>query len=69
MTTHWLRRPGPGTWAMLVLTGALAAVAVVLHLVGLDDPEASAPGSLRNVFVFATFVSGFVTYFTARGRR
>jgi hypothetical protein len=53
---------------MIALTGALAVVAVVLHFVGQGDPEASAPGSLRNVFVFATFVSGFITYFTARGR-
>ena len=68
MTTHWLRSPGPGTTVLMVLTAVLGVVAVVLHFAGQGDPAASAPGSLRNVFVFATFVSGFITYFTARGR-
>jgi len=65
MTSHWLRRPGPWTWPLLALTAALAVVAVVLHLTG---EGGSAPGSWRNVFVLATFVSGFVTYLSARGR-
>ncbi|HST73020.1 hypothetical protein [Kocuria sp. U4B] len=69
MTSHWLRTPGPGTRVMLVVTAALAVVAVALHVAGWGDPAASAPGSPRNIAVFATFVSGFVTYLTARGRR
>ena len=68
MTSHWLRDPGPGTRALMVLTAVLAVVAVVLHVAGQGDPAASAPGSLRNVAVFATFVSGFATYLTGRRR-
>ena len=68
MTTHWLRRPGPGTWALLVLTAVLGVAAVVLHLTGQGDPTADDPGSLRNILVFATFVSAFVTYLTGRRR-
>lgn len=68
MTTHWLRSPGRGTRTMMVLTVVLGVVAVVLHFAGQGDPAASAPGSLRNVFVFATFVSAFVTYLTGRRR-
>lgn len=68
MTTHWSRSPGPGTKVLMVLTVVLAVVAVVLHFAGLGDPAASAPGSLRNVFVLATFVSGFATYLSGRHR-
>ena len=68
MTTHWLRRPGPGTAVLMVLTAVLGVAAVVLHFAGQGDPAASAPGSLRNVFVLATFVSGFVTYLSGRRR-
>ncbi|KUG56642.1 MULTISPECIES: hypothetical protein [Kocuria] len=68
MTTHWLRSPGPGTKVLLVLTVVLGAVAVVLHFAGQGDPAASEPGSLRNVVVFATFVSAFATYLTGRRR-
>jgi hypothetical protein len=67
VTTHWLRTPRRGTLALMVLTAVLGIVTVVLHFAGQGDPAASAPGSLRNVFLFATFVSGFVTY--ASGRR
>ncbi|GAA1745740.1 hypothetical protein GCM10009767_00460 [Kocuria aegyptia] len=52
----------------MVLTAVLGVVAVVLHFAGQGDPAASAPGSLRNIFVFATFVSAFVTYLTGRRR-
>ena len=68
MTTHWLRTPGRGTRALMVLTAVLAVVAVVLHFAGLDDPSASAPGSPRNIAVFATFVSAFATYLSGRRR-
>lgn len=68
MTTHWLRSPGPATRALMVLTVVLAIVAVVLHFTGQGDPAASAPGSLRNIFVFATFVSGFATFLSGRRR-
>jgi hypothetical protein len=52
----------------MVLTVVLAIIAVVLHLTGQGDPAASAPGSLRNIFVFATFVSGFATFLSGRRR-
>lgn len=68
MTTHWLRTPRRGTRALMVLTAVLGVVTVVLHFVGQDDPAASAPGSLRNIFLFATFVSGFATYVSGRRR-
>ncbi|MFI7580348.1 hypothetical protein ACH9DO_06165 [Kocuria sp. M1N1S27] len=68
MTTHWLRSPGPGTRTLMVLTAVLAVVAVVLHVAGQDDPAAGEPGSLRNIFVFATFVGAFATYLSGRRR-
>ncbi|MFI7482833.1 hypothetical protein ACH9EU_10500 [Kocuria sp. M1R5S2] len=68
MTTHWSRTPRRGTWALIALTAVLAVVAVVLHLAGQGDPAASGPGSLRNVVVFATFVSAFAAYVTGRRR-
>lgn len=69
MVTHWNRRPGKWTVPLLILTAALAVVAIVVHFVGQSNPQLNTTGGLRNILWFATFVSGFITYLSARGRR
>ncbi|MCD1144859.1 hypothetical protein LQU92_06320 [Kocuria sp. LUK] len=68
MTSHWLRDPGPASWALIVLTAVLAVATVLLHLAGRGDPAAGEPGSARNVALFATFVCAFAAWVSGRGR-
>ncbi|MDO4919353.1 hypothetical protein [Kocuria sp.] len=69
MVTHWHRTPGRWTVPLLVLTALLAVAAIAVHLLGQRDPALNATGGPRNILWFATFVAGFVTYLSARGRR
>ena len=69
MVTHWNRQPGKWTVPLLALTALLAVSAIVVHFLGQSNPELNTTGGPRNILWFATFVSAFVTYVTARGRR
>ena len=69
MVTHWNRQPNKWTVPLVALTALLALAAVVVHFLGLSDPQLNRTGGLRNILWFATFVSAFVAFVSAGARR
>lgn len=69
MVTHWNREPNRWTMPLIALTAILAVAAIVVHVLGQSHPQLNETGGLRNILWFATFVSAFVTYVGAHGRR
>ncbi|RKQ34121.1 hypothetical protein [Kocuria tytonis] len=69
MVTHWNRTPTRWTIPLLALTALLAVAAIVVHFLGQNDPSLNATGGPRNILWVATFVAGFLSYVSARGRR